>query len=483
MNIPCQIYAARHLLQVLWLACVLCVGTGCAGWHDARMIVQKADSMDVHGILYEDTAALRQVINTWEKPVLRTLMHDDLGKAYYYLARNKEDRYQQYTEAAECYIRSDQLHMSDPVRRGRVNSCMESICSKEDALEFNGRALQHFYQSGNTKYYVSSLLIRSSLVQSVSRSDADSIWKEACTYSMDSVTVGLSYIVRGAYYYYATPKNLDSALIYYKRVESYQMPPIYDCWYALQLMKVYYRLDSLPQAVNYAKYVLANSSTPKYGISAYYVLMEQAEKEGDVQKLGEYAHARADLQWEMSQNTAQITLARQILADYAHSANRHSDNRWLGLILLCIGGCIVLILVVVKNRRNASAMVVQEEGAEPLQKKPIHTAEQVEVMVQNFSNYAASKPEIWSSDFYAEFCEVVDLYLCNMVDKLHRAYHLSPQDTKICILTLMGQSRKEMATKLYRSESSIPKLRSRTAKQMGTDSIHLREFLIGFIAK
>ncbi|MGN1247509.1 MAG: hypothetical protein ACI4UO_02860 [Paludibacteraceae bacterium] len=69
-----------------------------------------------------------------------------------------------------------------------------------------------------------------------------------------------------------------------------------------------------------------------------------------------------------------------------------------------------------------------------------------------------------------------------MADMLRASYHLSVQDIKICVMTLLNMSRKEMAARLSRSESSIPKLRTNTAKKMGITAIRLRTFLMEVLA-
>lgn len=60
---------------------------------------------------------------------------------------------------------------------------------------------------------------------------------------------------------------------------------------------------------------------------------------------------------------------------------------------------------------------------------------------------------------------------------------LNQQDILICLLTLYQAPAKVIADKINRSVSSIPKLKSITAKTIGTTTPQLREFLISFMAK
>lgn len=107
--------------------------------------------------------------------------------------------------------------------------------------------------------------------------------------------------------------------------------------------------------------------------------------------------------------------------------------------------------------------------------------ERIEDQIKQYALLFDVSADIW--DNYVELHDKANLYLCNVALLLQQVYTLSQQDIKICIMTLLGMSRKDMALKLYRAESSIPKLRSRTAKILGTDSVHLRDFLIEFLSR
>ena len=105
---------------------MLCVCSSCQ-WREAKEVIAKADSLDqIEHVIYDDTAALRNVIRCLDNPFSRVLMSNTLGKAYYYMGRNYSLS-DQIAEAAECYIEADRLQIDDPIYRGRVNSCMGYI--------------------------------------------------------------------------------------------------------------------------------------------------------------------------------------------------------------------------------------------------------------------------------------------------------------------------------------------------------------------
>lgn len=379
MNSPCHIHPPR-LLQVLLLACVLCAGTGCTAWHKAQTVIREADSLDTRGIIYPDTAALQQFIRTWDKPGLNLLMHNSLGKAYYYLGRNREDRYQQYVSAAECYIRSDQLHMSDPVRRGRVNSCMGYLCGKggEFGLEtgFYQRAINAFQESGNTYYYAHSLLDLSAskrMLGDYRAADSLSHIVAQNYYDVDESIPPRIYLLKGICL--NTQNEPDSALWYLQNAWEYHKTPIDSCFCALQLMRVYLKLDSLDISAQYAQYILSYAHSDKlssqnvpfvneYGIDAYYVLMQQAERDNATQTLADYSHKRADMfRTKLNKNSA-LMEAVTILGQYLENTQNKTYTIYTKVILLmCIVICIAGVCVYHKRQRNKLSAIANENLA------------------------------------------------------------------------------------------------------------------------
>ena len=104
-------------LCLLWVLAVWL--SACSGVGESERIVAIADSLDTKQEVYSDTAALRRVVLQWDKPIIRTLRHNALGRVYYYLGRNYDDCYSDYTSATRCYIQSDRLGMDSPLARGQ----------------------------------------------------------------------------------------------------------------------------------------------------------------------------------------------------------------------------------------------------------------------------------------------------------------------------------------------------------------------------
>ena len=91
----------HRILVGLLMMVVVCAMSSCTKWQEAKAVIALADSLDQkEHIIYDDTAALGNVIRTLDNPLDRMCMYNTLGKAYYYMGRNLEDVYHQLPQAA-----------------------------------------------------------------------------------------------------------------------------------------------------------------------------------------------------------------------------------------------------------------------------------------------------------------------------------------------------------------------------------------------
>lgn len=456
---------------------VLCM-SGCRPWQQAEQVLHTADSLDAQSVIYCDTAAFQSVILTYDRPVVRCLKHSDLGKAYYYLGRNYEDYHQRYLSAAKCYTRSDQCHISDPIMRGRVYSSIEWMYALGEehllALDFAQKALDCYECAGDTTHYVHGLLNMAQMYGSAKMySSEDSLLSIVSTLALDSNTLTRFYEQKG-YYYYDT-QQYDSSLLYFHRSLN-----ILVCnpnkFYTLHcMMKSHYRQNYLDSATYYARAVL-RSAYPPICTNACYVLMEDAEQRGDAEAVAEYAHLRADLQKEVGSTRSD----REEGAKYIKQYNAHQSNIGKRALLIFIGIVFVIsVLFAIAYTYYKRLTRARKEASHRVQEMNQHhvkTTEKLEKQLDLFAEYMEQHDEVWADD--AAFLNTINLYLWNMADTLRASYHLSVQDIKICVMTLLNMSRKEMAAKLFRAESSIPQMRARVAQKAGVSTQELRDFLI-----
>ena len=145
-----------HIGRMFLVALLVMSCTSCARWREAKAVVKEADRLLVYGNIIEDTAVLAATINTFSGPMGYVFARNDLANAYYHMARNFYHAHD-YATAADYYILCDRLNPTDPMYKGRVNSCMGFLCKQdscfEEALEFYQRSSCAFKESGNEWYY------------------------------------------------------------------------------------------------------------------------------------------------------------------------------------------------------------------------------------------------------------------------------------------------------------------------------------------
>ena len=315
---------------------MLCVCSSCQ-WREAQEVIAKADSLDqIEHVIYDDTAALRNVIRCLDNPFSRVLMSNTLGKAYYYMGRNYSLS-DQIAEAADCYIEADRLQIDDPIYRGRVNSCMGYICVQNNndslALTFYKRASEDFKESGNEWYYAQMLLDCSERHINLHKyCVTDSLLQIAQSYQLDSSYQARYYETKGLYFY--EQQQHDSALVYFQKGLDYWQSEQDKCFSWLKIMQAYYvRDEELDSAVYYAQKIVSISENPNYVSNAYYCLMQDAKEKDDIQRLSQYAHTRTDVLKLLRENSNKYAETTPKLMEYLH--NPH-PWRWVWITLISI---------------------------------------------------------------------------------------------------------------------------------------------------
>ena len=150
-----------HIGRILLVALLVMSCTSCARWREAKAVIAEADSLLVYKIVTRDTAALLSAINTLDGPLGHVFARQDLAKAYYFMGRNFY-YLNDFSTAADYYILCDRMNPSDPIYKGRINSCMGYLCKQDscfaEALVFYQRSSCAFKESGNEWYYAHNLL-------------------------------------------------------------------------------------------------------------------------------------------------------------------------------------------------------------------------------------------------------------------------------------------------------------------------------------
>ena len=458
-----------HIFNSLSFILALAIFSSCSAWHEAQAVIAEADSLDQNEhVLYSDTTALSQAISTLDNPIGRLLYADQLGKAYYYLGRNFSNE-GAIAEAAAQYIEADRLQISDPLYRGRINSCMAHIAKQNEsdslALVFFERSNQAFKESGEDCYYAHTLLDVSEYNAYLRHyHKADSVLQIAQSYALDSFYLARFYETKGLYFY--EQLQYDSALHYFHQALSlweYEEDKFYTY---KKLMQVYLDMGDQAAALPYAQIIVEQSADPNDLVNAYYCLMQDAKAHGDINKLSTYAHARQDANELLMQSVGNYNGAQTLLEE--HLANPY-PYRWAWITLLClIVACLLLVIAIVLHRRYAARRLqVAHDQIEDLS------------INAQLSDIRATYPrprKQWND--YNELKKELDTQLHDWLSQLE-TYQLSNRENVFCTYMLLypNASLDDLADWMHYSATGVSTFKRRIAQKIGIPTRELYHFL------
>ncbi len=470
---------------MLGLMCGLACGMSSCQWHEAEAVIALADSIDqTEHVIYDDTVALRNVIQTLNNPLGRTFKRSTLGKAYYYMGRNLEDNYSQVERAAECYVAADWLKIDDPIYRGRVNSCMAGICRgyNKDSLSllFYERALEQFALCNDTMYYARGLLnVATSLDILQDFRKADSVLKLAAQYQL---TDGYRYSVNDAFanhfYRLKSPHSPDS-IIYYLRKN-----PVTDSWRASFLADAFYDLGQMDSAVYYATKIVRDFNIPAHKVSAYYILHKYVVLKNDIVAADSIAGLRMDEKRKAEVKKEDSLEGVQVFEEYLAYCEVY---RWR-MLLYCLAivlGLSVVVALLLYWRREKRTVAEQAEAVQIAQEAYQQTLEEqrkqrLQALMQHVeqSHTRYPMPDKKWNDYEKFRNELNQLLLC-LFDKLAE-YKLSEKEIRLCIYCLLYKeaSTKILAKYMIYSAVGIRTFKQRTAQKLGTTAANLYDFLV-----
>lgn len=464
----------KHICNMLLVALLVMSCTSCARWRDAKAVVSEADSLLVHHkIVTRDTAALNFVINILDGPLGHIFARDELAKAYYFMGRNFYYA-NDFATAAEYYILCDRMNPSDPMYKGRINSCMGFICKQDscftEALEFYERACQAHQKSDNTWYYAHNLLnIAEQYVNLGEYNKADSVLLLASNYDVDSAYYARMVDVRALALY--NQRKYESALVCLLSIKDYVRPIDAKCHSYLKIMQSYAHLDKYEMAAQYAHFLISHTNNPNYRTNAYYCLIKHAEINRDTDNLARYSYLRKDEDCHSQDKTKLYAKASNKLKSYLDNPNPYRKLYFIiavSIVLLTIIGVIACWIY----RRYQHTLKVHDEEKQKRCKL-------LERRVFDNSIHFLASSKIW--DNTGKLKALANNHFNNIFYRLEEIEHLTEHDRIICLMILLEFSNKEMASVLHVQPNTISKSKKKIAKDIGIASAEIRAFLISFL--
>ena len=351
----------RHIGKMLLITLLVMSCTSCARWREAKGVVKEADSLLVYGKIIEDTAVLAATINTFSGPMEYVFARNDLAKAYYHMARNFYHAHD-YATAADYYILCDRLNPTDPMYKGRVNSCMGFLCKQDscfaEALEFYERANVAFIDD-DRRYANGLVSIAEQFVCLREYSKADSILQIASRYNIDSAYYADIMDVKAMALY--NQQLYDSALVCLLSIENYPRNIEARCYSYLHTMRIYEITNHLFKTNKYAEYIIAHSTNSNHRSNAYYYLMVLGDKNNDISRLSIYSHAREDENRIVRQYAESYAQASDKLKIYLENPYPH---RRLYIIIVCSALVVILLFGIIYGLIKRHRCVLVKRGKE-----------------------------------------------------------------------------------------------------------------------
>ena len=459
----------RHIGKMLLVALLVMSCSSCARWREAKEVIMEAERLDSKEIIIGDTAALAKTIRTLGS-LGRVFAHDDLAKAYYYLGRNFHNM-NDYSTAADYYIVCDRISPTDPIYKGRVNSCMGFLCKQDscfkESLIFYERANEAFKKSGNERRYANGLVsIAEQYVCLHEYAKADSVLQIASSYDIDSAYYADIVDIKALALY--NQEMYDSALVCLLRIKNTPRPIEARCYSYMKIMHCYEFLHQLDNTIIYAEYIISNSKNPAYRSNAYFYLMTNAKWHNDINSLSIYSHAREDEDRKLQHDTELCAQAIIKLQTYLEATN------YTKLIISIVAALFVVL--------STGIWLVYKCYRGVLQKHAKEKQDRHDLLVRRIYDHSIyfTSNKVWQD--YKKLREFANSHFDNMFYRLEDAYHLSEQEMKICLMVLLEYSNKQMAEILLVQPNTISKAKNKIAKQLNTSSAELRTSLLDILA-
>lgn len=481
------------LVALLVMSC-----TSCARWREAKGVIAEADSLLGEGVIIRDTVALGEVISTLGNPLGRMFARGKLMKAYYLMGRNLDDYHHNFSDAADFYIKADRMKTKDWILRGRINSCMGFICKQDssfaEALEFYERANNAFEKTGDKRRVANGLVsIAEQYVNLKDYAKADSVLKIAAGYDVDSAHYARMVDVYALSLY--NQQLYDSALVHLLGIKDYPRNIDAKTYSYLMIARCYNQLLKIDKAKYYAEYVITHSYNSSFRSNAYYILIQSAEIEGNINQLAEYSKCREDEDRILRHVSESYAQASAKLREYINNPI-YIHFKEILIVLFCIIVLAVWAIWYSRKRINikiaSQKKLMEQEIAQwkdgILQKmneeKAISEIEKrkmiLNVVMDYADEFAIDKP-IWDND--TKLFRLADSCFGFIIYRLKHTYHLRNSELKICLMVLLDFPNKEIARIVSYKEDSYPTIKRRLATKLGTSSTEMRNFLLDLIVK
>lgn len=382
---------------------------------------------------------------------------DEQAKALYEQGKTLREQGEP-AQAMQVFLRAARSGTQDEALLGRVYSNIANLCRQADDHEAAFRiytvSADHFMASGDTLAYAYAL--------------NNIAWEQAVMGHKDSALMFIDSAVQTYPSPPLTEKIIETraaACFFAQEYDSvlyYSIPPAND--YLLMLRAQAYSYLSYDDSATYYAHILLPRTTNLFYLDDLYYILTHNDTEADKEEIRRLSSARTDVQQDIERRHGKLTQAVQLMENELNRTN----SPWLIIAYMCallvsIGLSIWAIVIHRRHIKLHHALNEQEEQRR-------HEIERNIRLVLNADDMRAEL--CWNN--YASFQRQIDKRFMGLASKLE-AQRLKEQDTRLCVLVLLGLPHKHIADILNCSPKSIGKLKDLTARKLYTTGGHLRE--------
>ena len=255
--------------------------------------------------------------------------------------------------------------------------------------------------------------------------------------------------------------------------------------------RAYWHLGNIDSALFYANYVVKMPNISKQNKYNMLYIIANCDSSLSNDEILSISAQRSDIETDiLIPLHNQWGLAVQLLEQ---DLNRKPNLAWVIAVLLTLVFVGLSAWIYIGRKRKQHKLISQqveeltqqtiaiEKQKNKLEKDYIMNQKRIEDEINNQISILQKTQDLvnvlsWNN--YAEMCQIVDKRFFRFASKLRHTDLLNETEIRLCVLVLIGLSRKDISSTLPYSLNGIGKLKDHTAKSLGTTGKNLREFLL-----
>lgn len=385
---------------------------------------------------------------------------NDDARSYYEQGRALREQGEQ-VQAMQAFLKAARSGTTDEALLGRIYSNIANMCRQSNehnkAFHVYTVSAEHFAASGDTLAYAYAL--------------NNMAWEQAVMGHKDSALLLIDAAIQCYPDSPLTDKVIESraaACLFAEEYDSvlfYTTPPCND--YLLMLRAQAYSYMHLHDSATYYAQLLLPRTTNLFYLDDIYYILTHDDSAADKEAIRLLSSERMDVQKDIELRHGKLAQAIQIMEqEWSRTYSPWLIIAYLCALLISIGLSIWAIIIHRRHCQLHHALSEQEQ-------------QRYDELTRNI-RLVLDAPDLRKElawDNFESFCHQTDKRFSGLATRL-QSQGLNEQDTRLCVLVLLGLPHKQIANILNCSPKSIGKLKDLTARKLHTTGGQLQEAMM-----